>query len=296
MSHLHDGHCHCGAIRVRLSLPLPAEKMQVRSCQCGFCLRQASRTVSDPAGHAALEIDGDHLGRYRFGTRTIDILLCTRCGAYAGAITEQGGRAWTTLNTRGLGMPGFHQLAVRKTQYHGEDLEARWARRMATWTPTEVRWSNASGARGVVLGGPHDEPQAGRCHCGAIRVELEMRDPAADHQVRACECGYCARKGAATTSDPAGHAVISVTGDRLGRYQFGTRTATTLYCRTCCVYVGAMLEEDGETRTALNVRGLRLEAFLDRTPEPVNYDGQTATERNARRKQKWTPTTIRVHS
>lgn len=294
--HEFEGACHCGAIHARIGMPQPREALQVRSCQCAFCIRQASRTISDPAGRVELTIDGDHLGRYRFGTRTIDILLCTRCGAYAGAITGEDDNAWTTLNTRGLGIAGLEQNSLRKSFYQSESLEARWARRRASWTPTVVRWRNPTGSRGTVVEALEAEPVAGGCHCGAIRVELQTEVPACELPMRACQCGYCTRHGTMTTSDPRGCAVISVAGDRLGRYQFATRTAKSLFCRTCCVYVGAALEEDGRTWTALNVRGLGLTAFAERTPEAVSYEHESPADRNARRKQKWTPTTIRVHS
>ena len=41
------GRCHCGGISVELTLPRSAEETQVRACQCGFCTRHGSLTVSD---------------------------------------------------------------------------------------------------------------------------------------------------------------------------------------------------------------------------------------------------------
>ena len=57
VSHIHTGQCHCGAIKVTLTFTRPAEEMQVRACQCTFCTRQASLTVSDPKGSATFEIE-----------------------------------------------------------------------------------------------------------------------------------------------------------------------------------------------------------------------------------------------
>jgi len=42
------------------------------------------------------------------------------------------------------------------------------------------------------------------------------------------------------------------------------------------------------------VRALAIGAFLDRTAEPVSYDAETAEQRMARRKVKWTPTDVRI--
>ena len=33
----------------------------------------------------------------------------------------------------------------------------------------------------------------GTCHCGAIRGTLHATKPAAELQVRSCQCGFCAR-------------------------------------------------------------------------------------------------------
>ena len=51
---------------------------------------------------------------------------------------------------------------------------------------------------------------AGTCHCGAIRGTLAASKPAAELQVRACQCGFCTRHGAMTVSDPAGRATFEI--------------------------------------------------------------------------------------
>jgi len=132
----------------------------------------------------------------------------------------------------------------------------------------------------------------GTCHCGAIRGTLHATKPAAELQVRACQCGFCTRHGAMTVSDPAGRATFEIERAALATYQFGTRTGTSLICRKCGMYVGVTLEEDGKVWSVLNVRGLAIAEFAGRSPEPVVYDGEKPEERIARRKAKWTPTEI----
>ena len=68
----------------------------------------------------------------------------------------------------------------------------------------------------------------GQCHCGAIRGTLHATKPAAELQVRSCQCGFCTRHGAMTVSDPAGRAVFDIERAALTTYQFGTRTGTSL--------------------------------------------------------------------
>ena len=136
----YSGACHCGAIRGTLAATKPAAELQVRACQCGFCTRHGAMTVSDPAGRALFEIDRTALVKYQFETRTGTSLICGRCGMYAGVILEDGGKTWSVLNVRGLGIPEFKDRMAELVVYDGEAPEARIARRKAKWTPTEIVW------------------------------------------------------------------------------------------------------------------------------------------------------------
>lgn len=134
----------------------------------------------------------------------------------------------------------------------------------------------------------------GECHCGAVQATLVTSKPADDLQVRACQCGFCTRHGAMTVSDPNGRATFMIREGQLQAYQFATRTGTSLICQTCGVYVGVMLEDGDDVWSVMNVRGLAVGELLNRTAEPVSYDIETAEQRVARRKSKWTPTEIRL--
>jgi hypothetical protein len=133
---------------------------------------------------------------------------------------------------------------------------------------------------------------AGTCHCGAIRGTLYATRSAAELQLRACQCSFCTRHGAMTVSDPAARAAFEIERAALARYQFGTRTGTSLICSRCGMYAGVMIEEGGKVWSVLNVRGLAIPEFGGRAAEPVVYEGETAEARIARRKAKWTPTEI----
>ena len=132
----------------------------------------------------------------------------------------------------------------------------------------------------------------GQCHCGAIRATLEATKPATELQARACQCGFCTRHGAMTVSDPAGRVTFKITRAGLNRYQFATRTGTSLLCACCGMYAGVVLEDEGKVWSAINVRGLAISEFKDRAAEPVVYEGETPEARIERRKQKWTPTEL----
>ena len=138
------GTCHCGAIRGTLNSTKPPEALQVRACQCSFCTRHGAMTASDPAGRASFEIHRPGLAEYRFGTRTGASLICARCGIYAGVILEEGGKAWSVLNVRGLAVAQLQGRSAEPVVYDGETPEARIARRKAKWTPTEIVWLEAA--------------------------------------------------------------------------------------------------------------------------------------------------------
>jgi hypothetical protein len=141
MANVFQGACHCGAIRGTLAASRPAGELQVRACQCSFCRRHGAMTVSDPAGTATFEVERMALAPYRFATRSATILVCGRCGVYAGVLLEQGGKAWSVLNARGLAIPEFSSRTPEPVVYDGETADQRIARRQARWTPTEIRYA-----------------------------------------------------------------------------------------------------------------------------------------------------------
>ncbi len=143
MSHAYTyaGQCHCGSVRVEFASSKPADEIDVRACQCSFCTRQGAMTISDPEGRATLAIERAALTRYQFGTRSGASLVCGKCGTYAAVVLEDGGRAWSSLNVRGLAIPEFLARTPSPVVYDGETAEARIARRKIKWTPTDITYS-----------------------------------------------------------------------------------------------------------------------------------------------------------
>ena len=131
----------------------------------------------------------------------------------------------------------------------------------------------------------------GRCHCGNILVEF---DTALDPRVlplRACACTFCRKHGARTTADPAGRMRIRLAGEVM-RYRWGLATADFLVCGKCGVYGAAVLTEGHLAWATVNTRILDDQAPFEREAASVDYEGETAQERIARRKLRWTPTGI----
>jgi hypothetical protein len=131
----------------------------------------------------------------------------------------------------------------------------------------------------------------GRCHCGALTVELTTALAPEKLTLRECGCSFCRLHGARTTTDRGGQLRIVAERDQLGRYRFAQRTADFLICRRCGVYVGCVIDD---AFGSLNTRVLDEAARLTQPAQPVDYDGETAAARRARRLGHWTPATVEL--
>lgn len=134
---------------------------------------------------------------------------------------------------------------------------------------------------------------SGKCHCGAVSVELSLPRPASQMRIRACQCGFCRPRGTRTIADPAGSLLISAAGPgQIRGYRFGLKTADYLLCATCGSYIGAVQEELGGLISVINVGGLDIAEFSGAVPDPVRYDGESAADRMARRRTYWMPASV----
>jgi hypothetical protein len=85
---------------------------------------------------------------------------------------------------------------------------------------------------------------AGGCHCGNIRVSVELERAPDSYAPRACDCDFCRKHGAAWLSDPRGSLTIKIRDELdTSRYAQGDRLAEMLLCRNCGVLVGALWRE-----------------------------------------------------
>ncbi len=132
----------------------------------------------------------------------------------------------------------------------------------------------------------------GGCHCGNIRYAFETAHDLATLGVRACLCSFCRAHGARNTSDPQGAMRIGVRdGARLERYRFGLGTSDFLLCRTCGVYVGALLPGETGGWFTVNVNSFDDKPPLDFPLAPHDYGTEDAAGRVSRRETRWTPVT-----
>jgi hypothetical protein len=130
----------------------------------------------------------------------------------------------------------------------------------------------------------------GRCHCGAVGFAYTTRLAPAAWSVRACQCAFCRAHGACCTSDPEGSVRFRIAGpDAVVRYAFALRTAEFLLCRTCGVYVAAVVSTERGAFATVNLRMLTT-PIPDLPPAtPVSYESESREERIARRRRRWTP-------
>jgi hypothetical protein len=127
---------------------------------------------------------------------------------------------------------------------------------------------------------------SGSCQCGVVKVDVTTAGPVA---LRACACSFCRKHGARTFADRHGHATVAAAD--LVSYVFGLRTAAFLHCPTCHAYIGAAIPaEGGSARMTISAN---LFPVLDGCAAAVvDYSGESATERVARRLDAWTPSTF----
>jgi hypothetical protein len=123
---------------------------------------------------------------------------------------------------------------------------------------------------------------SGGCHCGNMRVRLELPRAAAEYGPRACDCEFCRKHGAAYVSDAGGALRFEIADDgAVARYRQGSGTAEFLVCRTCGVLVGVVHQG---RYAAVNARAVDAVFAAD---QPVSPRQLAVTDRVARWQAVW---------
>ncbi len=131
---------------------------------------------------------------------------------------------------------------------------------------------------------------SGQCHCGSMKASFETQKTPVALGVRTCQCAFCRAHGAVNISDPDGCVEIDASAGAIHRYTFALRTADFFICKTCGVYIAAVMGEGQRIVSTLNVIGLGIKEFDGIDEAPMEYGVETTAERIARRYEKWTPT------
>jgi hypothetical protein len=132
----------------------------------------------------------------------------------------------------------------------------------------------------------------GRCHCGAIGFSYLTAIKPDAWSVRACQCRFCRKHNALSTSDVNGSLHFRANDSAaLQRYRFALKTADFLLCERCGVYIGAVID------TAEGSFGIINTHALEQTPADmaeagaIRYDAENVNDRVSRREERWTPVT-----
>lgn len=130
------GSCHCGNIRFVFDRPETGPTIPVRACGCGFCRKHGGVWTSHAGGSFRLQIaDPSLVTLYRFGTRSADFHVCAGCGAVPIVTCTMDGRRFAVVNANTFDDVQRSELAESATDFEGESMESRLARRRRNWTP-----------------------------------------------------------------------------------------------------------------------------------------------------------------
>jgi hypothetical protein len=74
----HEGGCHCGRVRFRVSAPLAG----ITECNCSMCTRKGFLHLIVPAGQFQLLAGAEALTTYTFNTGVARHQFCRHCGVH----------------------------------------------------------------------------------------------------------------------------------------------------------------------------------------------------------------------
>lgn len=118
---IHEGGCHCGAVRFEIELPEPIE---ARSCNCSICAMTGFVHVIVPESRFRLVQGGDNLTTYTFNTGAARHLFCATCGVKSFYRPRSNPDGWS-VNARCL--DGAEGLDIQINAFDGRNWEANAA-------------------------------------------------------------------------------------------------------------------------------------------------------------------------
>ena len=128
----------------------------------------------------------------------------------------------------------------------------------------------------------------GSCHCGNISFTLDWKPAPAEIPARACGCSFCVKHGGVWTSCPTGRLrVVVKRPERVGRYEFGTKTVLFHVCMDCGIVPLVTSQIAGRVYAVVSVNAFdNVDAGMLRR-SPASFDGEGQSDRLARRQRNW---------
>jgi len=133
------------------------------------------------------------------------------------------------------------------------------------------------------------------CHCGNLKATLTTDKEPRDMWLRACQCDFCRSHNMRSLSDSEGRLEIHVRDEpQLNHYHFGMNMVDFLICKSCGNYIGAVQQVDGQLYGIINANLTENRGSQFGEADQAHFEEETGEERSARRKEVWTPATLKI--
>lgn len=134
-----EGRCHCGDISYMLDWPGGDPGIPLRACSCSFCAMHGAAYAS----HRGARLDAvvntwSDVSRYRFGTKTAEFHVCSRCGGIPFVTCLIEGRLYAVVNVNTFVGIDRSTFCTTVTNFSDETTEKRLDRRARTWIPNVI--------------------------------------------------------------------------------------------------------------------------------------------------------------
>ena len=131
-----EGGCHCENIRYILQWPETAKEIPVRECGCTFCRKHGGAWTSHRESVFEVTVEDQSLvSEYQFGTATAGFHVCSKCGVVTFVTSNMDGHLYAVVNTNTFDKSGQFSLSRSPTDFDGEEVSDRLARRKQNWIP-----------------------------------------------------------------------------------------------------------------------------------------------------------------
>ena len=128
------GRCHCGNMTFALEWGGDPLEIPARACGCSFCVKHGGVWTSNPKSRLTVTVEDPTLvSKYAFGTRTAAFHVCSRCGVVPFVTSEIANHVYAVVNVNALQDVDHARLSRIATNFDGEEIESRLARRTRNW-------------------------------------------------------------------------------------------------------------------------------------------------------------------
>jgi hypothetical protein len=129
-----NGKCHCGNIAFELEWEGDPPEIPARACGCTFCVKHGGVWTSNPKSTLMVAIrEASLVSKYAFGSRTATFQVCSRCGTVPLVTSEVANHVYAVVNVNVLENVDPSWLCHATSNFEGEDVASRLARRTRNW-------------------------------------------------------------------------------------------------------------------------------------------------------------------